>query len=244
MDSSQEEAFKPPYGSFRTFWAFVASLREKPLPPRIDRSMLDSKSGTDQLAILSALKAFVLVAGEDQRVRPSLPALVKADAEGRKPLLAEMLHRWYPRQIAISDEHGTEKMLLESFEKDFDLTGDTRRKAATWFLHAAHESGVPMSSHFPKLRPGQGGASPPRPRRVPKKKSSPNLPAASGDVKNTGAGGDDYTVKLQAGGTVTLRVNVGHFALSRHKQDREFVQGLIDALTAYESSPDDKGGES
>lgn len=235
MDDRQDAGFKPPYGSFRTFWGFVAALAEKPLPPQIDRSMLDSKSGTDQLAIFSALKAFNLVAGDAQLVQPELTDLVRAGAEGRKKQLASLLHTYYPGQIDVSAQQGTEKMLLDSFEKEFGLTGDTRRKAATWFLHAANECGLPMSPHFPKLRPGQGGPSAPRPKRAPKKRvPDGTTPVGREDPATTGTTADEVTVKLRAGGSVTLKVNVGHIALSRNKADRTFVEGLLDALTAYE----------
>ncbi len=238
MDNNQDAGFKPPYGAFRTFWSFVASLATKPLPPQIDRSILDSKSGTDQLGIFNALKAFNLVAGEEQVVQPALTGLVQATPEGRKTILGDLLQTYYPGQLKVSASQGTMKMLLESFESDFGLNGDTRRKAATWFLHAANECGMPMSAHFPKLRPGQGAPAP-RARRPPKRKP---LGGASGNQVSTGSrpenpsGTDEFTVELRAGGTVTLTVNVSHFALSRHRDDRDFVEKLMDAMTAYEKA--------
>lgn len=236
MDDNKEAAFKPPYGSFRTFWSFVGSLANMPLPPQIDRSMLDSKSGTDQLAIFSALKAFNLVAGENQAVQPGLVSLVESTAEGRKTFLRDLLVRYYPGQLGVSAQQGTEKMLVESFEADFGLKGDTRRKAATWFLHAALECGLPLSPHFPRLRPGQGTPAP-RVRRPAKRKPPQNGANETANVQGRGGStsGDEVTVRLRAGGTVTLKVDVGHFALSRHKDDRDFVQKLMDALTDYEA---------
>jgi hypothetical protein len=230
--------FKPPYNAFRTFWGFIDTLSKKPLPPQIDRSMLEGKSGTDQMGLNFALQGFRLIASdEDKRaVQPRLRELVAADAEARKVILAALLKQYYPRQVGISAENGTEDMLLDSFKDDFGLTGDTRRKAATWLLHAMNEAGLPVSPHFPKLRPGAATqvAGSRRPR-LPRKKPA----AAEPVVKREEGGastvaGDEFTVKLQAGGTVTLSVNVGHFALSRNKTDREFVQKLMDALTAYE----------
>lgn len=43
-------------------------------------------------------------------------------------------------------------------------------------------------------------------------------------------------VNLHAGGSVALTVNVGHFALSRNKENRELVQKLIDALIDYDEN--------
>jgi len=56
-------------------------------------------------------------------------------------------------------------------------------------------------------------------------------------VRDPATSSDEFTVQLRAGGSVTLKVNVGHFALSRNKADRTFVQGLMDALTEYEGQP-------
>jgi hypothetical protein len=179
----------------------------------------------------------LIASDEDKRaVQPRLRELVSADAEARKLILAALLKQFYPRQVAISADNGTEDMLLDSFKDDFQLTGDTRRKAATWLLHAMSEAGLPVSPHFPKLRPGGATqvAGSRRPR-LPRKKPATAVPEPKPDQGGASTSvGDEFTVKLEAGGTVTLSVNVGHFALSRNKTDREFVQKLMDALTAYE----------
>lgn len=238
MDTESANAASPPYGSFRTFWSFIDTLAERPLPPQIDGSILDKKSGTDRIGILMALKKFELIAGEDQSVTPALDAVVRADKDQRREALAAILRRHYPKQLEVSERNGTETMLNESFSTDFGLNGDTRRKAVTWFLHAAQEAGIKLSPHFPQIRSGSGGnAGGARVKRQTTRKRT----TATGTVKkpvtqreDQQPDGDEYTVKLKAGGTVTLRVSVGHFALSRNREDRDFVHGLIDALTAYE----------
>jgi len=228
--------FKPPYNSFRTFWGFIGTLATKPLPPQLDRSMFDGKSGSDQMGLNFALQGFGLIASDEEKraVKPALEEIVVADAEERKRLLGDLIKRYYPKQVAISAANGTEDMLLDSFKDDFSLTGETRRKAATWFLHAMTEAGLAVSPHFPTVR--TGGATQvtgSRRPRLARKKPTTAEPEVRGDDRTPGVG-DEITVKLQAGGTVTLRVNVGHVALSRNKTDREFVQALMDALTEYE----------
>jgi hypothetical protein len=242
MDNQQKEGGKPPYGSFQTFWSFIEALGTKPLPPQVDRSMLDGKSGTDQMGILMALRAFGLIKGEDNKVQSALTALVVTDKEGRKARLGELVRSFYSRQLEVSDNNGTEKMLFDSFEDSFGLTGDTRRKAATWFLHAARESGIPVSQHFRNTRSGPGSLPGSRVRRTPKLKNA--TPQTTKNVEgDTSTGEDEITVKLQAGGSVTLRVNVSHVALSRNKKDRQFVQTLTDALTSYEDGQSNESDE-
>jgi hypothetical protein len=231
--------FKPPYNSFRTFWSFIGTLATKPLPPQLDRSMFDGKSGSDQMGLNFALQGFGLIASDEEKraVKPTLEEIVAADVEGRKRLLGELIKQYYPKQVAISAANGTEDMLLDSFKTDFNLTGETRRKAATWFLHAMTEAGLAVSPHFPKVR--AGGATQvtgSRRPRLARKKPATAEPEVIRDDRIAGTVGDEITVNLQAGGTVTLRVNVGHVALSRNKNDRDFVQKLMDALTAYEEA--------
>ena len=78
MEQPNTSEFKPPYLSFQTFWAFIQELASKPLPPQIDRSMMDTKSGTDQSNILSTMRAFGLI-DESQAVMPFLQQLVRTD---------------------------------------------------------------------------------------------------------------------------------------------------------------------
>jgi hypothetical protein len=226
--------FKPPYLSFQTFWSFVSKeLPEKPLPPSIDRSMLDKKSGTDQANLLAALKGFGLVEGDTHDVQESLQMLVEADEEQRKHQLAALVRQYYPGPLSVSEQNGTEKNLFDCFENDFGMTGDTRRKAVTFFLHAARNAGIPLSPHFPATRSGPGVAAGSKAKRITKRKADassverPSPPAAATNGK-----GDTYTVNLNSGGTVSVVVAVNLFDLST--DDREYVIDLVDKLKDYE----------
>ena len=148
MEQPNTSEFKPPYLSFQTFWAFIQELASKPLPPQIDRSMMDTKSGTDQSNILSTMRAFGLI-DESQAVMPFLQQLVRTDEIQQKRAIGEVVKLLYPHQLEISAQNGTEKLLYDSFEQDFGVTGDTRRKAVTFFLHAARFGGMELSPHFP-----------------------------------------------------------------------------------------------
>jgi hypothetical protein len=82
--------FKPPYNAFRTFWGFVDTLSKKPLPPQIDRSMLEGKSGTDQMGLNFALQGFGLIASdEDRRTRKYSPSPEKLPPATRRGALRD-----------------------------------------------------------------------------------------------------------------------------------------------------------
>ena len=224
------DRFKPPYMSFQTFWGYVDELGRKPLPPVIDRSMFASKSGTDQANLLAALKAFGLIA-DDLTVEPRLDELVSGDEDVRRKVLARLIEEHYPDALQVSANDGTEKMLHDSFREVFDLgSADTRRKAVSFFLHAARTAGLPLSPHFPNTRTTTAASRPRRPN-TKRKPASPVLPQEQEVPPASQA--DSYKIDLHCGGSVTLTVTVSHFALSKDKKDREFVNKLIDALTDY-----------
>src|SRR4051794_11347239 len=81
MDEDREP-FRPPYMSFQTFWRFIEELHSKPLPPQIDRSLMVTKSGTDQASLSATLAAFGLI-GPRGEVQPALTRLVQGEEESR-----------------------------------------------------------------------------------------------------------------------------------------------------------------
>jgi hypothetical protein len=231
MENNERSTFKPSYFAFATLSGFLADLGTKPLPPQIDRSMMESKSGTDQMNLLSAMKGFGFIS-DDQHVNPLLVEYTQGDEETRKAIVGRLLSANYPHQLEISAQNGTEKALLDSFGDDFGIQGDTRRKAMTFFLHAARYAGIPLSPHFPATRAGSGNANRAR-RNTPKKKVTSAAGSTIAAEARPVQGGDTYRVQLRAGGEVTLTVSVSHFALSKNKEDRTFVNNLVDALIDY-----------
>lgn len=233
MDPEKPTPFRPPYMSFQTFWRFVEELGSKPVPPQIDRSLMGSKSGTDQNNLTAALATFGLV-GPGGTVKPPLRALAEASEDDRKPMLAAMLRHYYPAAVAVAEGHGTEQQLHEAFRDAYDMSAvETRRKAVTFFLHAARLAEIPLSAHFPTTRGGPGAPGAPRPKRVLKRKpaAATGTPDESASQGTRTVTGDTYSVSLDSGGEVSVVVNVNLFTLS--PADRTFVLALVDSLTGY-----------
>jgi hypothetical protein len=203
MDELTATGFKPPYLPFKTFWSFVEELRSKPLPPEIDRSLLRTKSGTDQANLISAFKAFGLIS-ETQAVEANLRQLISADESGAKSILQGLLRSRYPRQFELSEQNGTEKALNDSFEEDFGVTADTRRKAVTFFLQASRFAGIKLSPHFPVTRLGSGRPAGIRPKQTAKRKTLP-IGAPTG---NAGTRTPECVTADLGAGTVTMIVDV------------------------------------
>lgn len=244
MDT-EKTPFRPPYMSFQTFWRFIDELGSKPVPPQIDRSLMASKSGTDQASLTAALGAFGLI-GPSGVVEPSLRALAQADTADRKPMLAALLRHYYPDAIRVSEEGGTEQQLNDAFRDAFGLTAaETRRKCVTFFLHAAREAQIPLSAYFPTTRGGSGAPGVPKPKSKVKRKS-PAPPGGATNEAGTAQGtrtvtGDTYSVSLTSGGEVSVVVNVNLFTLST--TDRTFVLDLVDKLKGYHQDDPDTATE-
>jgi len=179
MDTEVERAFTPPYNiPFRTFLNLLQKMEEEGgTPPRIDRSYLRTFSGQAQTYLMGALRSFALIE-ENGDVTPELDALV-LNSQDRPNLLGDILRKYYPAAIAHGEMHGTPKQLEEIFA-EYNLSGDTLRKAITFYLHAAEHANLPISRYM-KLRKAQ-----PRRTTLGPRKSTPRTKPEVQDVGGTG----------------------------------------------------------
>lgn len=233
MENAGVSSFKPPYLPFKTFLGFIERLGEKPLPPKIDRSMMGTKSGGEQVNLIQAMKGFRLIHG-DQAVAPLLGEFVAADDDRKKALVSRLVQAHYPEQMKVSEQNGTPELLDRSFEQSFAVTGDTRRKAVTFFLQAARYAGLDLSPHFPPTRMGSGTRpagvrkATKRSKRVRKGIPPSRQPVGKPEVK---------TVPLGDAGSVTITVDVRWLELP----DATFtkLRSLIRDLEALAVEPDE-----
>jgi hypothetical protein len=222
--------------AFATFWNFIDELSARPLPPGIDRSMMNTKSGTDQRNLLAVLSGFGLIGpSPNNEVQPALEALVTKGKDERAAQLGTLLRLYYPDAVALSEANDTEQKLQQLFKEKYGLeTPDTRRKAQTFFLHAAQTAGIHISPHFPPTRSGSGSPGIPKPKRPRARKT----PATDNSGETTpsearAASGTNYSTEVEVGaaGKVVLTVNVNPLALSG--EDRAFFYDLVDRMNTY-----------
>lgn len=234
MATPDELAFKAPYMSFQTYWNFLADLTSKPLPPKLDRSIMTNKSGTDQTAIMSALESFGFV-DSGGTVLPDLVQFKEADPEARKSILRDQIEVFYDRVLEVSSANGTHQNLKEVFSEAYGVTGDTQRKAITFFLHAAREAGIPLSDHFPKTRAGSGSPGTPKSSKksAPRKRSN-GVKLDTPDHQPPPSRGQTHTIRLASGGSVTLTIDVDMFEIG--DEDMAFTLGLVTSLREYKAA--------
>ncbi len=216
----------PPYVSYRTFSNFLAELRARGIPSRIDRSVMAHKSGTIQSQLLLTLHYLGLVKGSGL-ITPRLQKLLESEEAERKALLREILQTSY--DFAFDRTFGLKTATSHQAEELFQKTGasgETVRRCIAFFLAAAKDSGIPVSSY---IKPHGRRKSTSR-KRVQSSQNTP--PADLSPVDESDGGGEFRKVQLKSGGTLRLELSIDIFDLD--EKDREFIFRLIDELKEYE----------
>lgn len=210
----------PPYVAYRTFENFLAYLRARGIPSRIDRSVLSHKSGTVQSQLLLCFHYLDLLTVSG-RPTEKLHGLVNSEGAARKRLQREILTGAYTFlfQSGFDLRTATTHQMEELFQQT-GASGETVRRCISFFMAAARFAGIPFSSY---LKPHKG------------KRSSAKLSEDSGKSpsSNTELRSGVKRVQLRSGGVLKLELSFDLFDLD--KADRQFVFDLIDHLNDYAS---------
>lgn len=220
----------PPYVSFLTFLNLIDWLEKENIPLRFDRTMWGNKfSGSNGAQLMAALRFLNLINGA--QLKPDLERLVIARGEERKAILLEILRNSYPSVKFDQLSRATPSMLREWLDI-YHIDGDTRRKAASFFINALKFAGQSLSPSLSKAarirRPkaASGDSTRAKPSQQPVKDSSTNEHHGQFSTR---------VIQLKSGGEVGIKINVDLFDLS--PTDREFVMSLIDQVQSYHSEP-------
>lgn len=219
----------PPYIAHKTFINFINSLAQG-LPSRVDKSIMRSLAGSTQGQLMAALRYFELIEA-DGKPQQTLKALVVSEGDDRKRLMAEMVKRSY--DFVFSSDLDLQTATTSQVEELFTaegVTGETRRKAFSFFLMLCKDGGIQLSSHIkpPKGVPGTR-------RRSQRGSAGEQVNDEKTVIINPPASGMTKTIQLKAGGgTITLTLDVNLLELKGN--DRKFVFDLIDQLDVYETA--------
>lgn len=213
----------PPYLPYRTFLSSLDRLAEG-VPPKIDRGIWKNQTGTVQSLIMGAYKFFGLI---DDQSKPTkrLQDLV-AHRDKPNELVKALLEEKYAEVIKHNLSTMTESLINGYFEDAFGVDGDTKRKSITFFLQAAKAVGMPLSSFLQsQVRVRTSGT-----RRRRRSENDEELDEI--DSEDSSDTGEEKTIELKSGGTLTLSASVKFFDLG--PEDRMFVFELLDKLREYE----------
>lgn len=143
----------PPYATYSSLMNFVSQFKEKGLPPRIDKSIFGNASGSLIYSVLASLRSLGLV---DEGGRPTalLKRLVSADSDAEKArAVKDALRIGFPSlwDGSIDVSTATAGQFDEHIRERYDVKGSTIDKIAAFFIAAANDTEIPVSS-FIKAR--------------------------------------------------------------------------------------------
>jgi len=149
-EQETEKRAMPPYVTFKGFINFINMLRGHPLPHQIDRSLMTNLSGSGQSTLLACLRSLVLInpASEPTSAFEKLVAAEPESAE-YKEALKGVLPNAYPFLVdgTLDIARATTRQLEEVF-RAYGVSGSTINKAISFFIAAAKECGITVSSHI------------------------------------------------------------------------------------------------
>lgn len=227
-DDSSAKQQAAPYLSFKTFLSALDALSHG-VPPLIDRSIWKTQPGGIQGLIMGAFRFFELV---DEENKPSsVLNMLATSKEDRPAALKTLLEDCYPTVF----QHDVTKMstkMLEDEMEHYGVTGETKKKAITFFLQAAKFCDLPLSPYLQSQIRATPGT---RRKRVSTSRARENGYESDVTIPEipSGSQGSTKTIQLHNGGTLSITVSVDVFAMS--SDDRIFVFGLIDKLREYET---------
>ncbi len=215
----------PPYVSYRTFRNFLVQMEKQGLPGRIDRSVLAHKSGSVQSQLFLAL-GFLGLIHKSGKPTEDMKRLLTGGHRERMTHFKELLERSYPFVFGtgFDVETATSDQTEELFRRT-GASGETLRRCISFFVAAARESGIPVSSY---IKPHRGKKSSVRTSAQgdPAPATTTSLPRPAPSVTTR------KVVQLRGGGTLTVHLDVDLFDLAT--DDRKLVFSLIDQIQDFE----------
>jgi hypothetical protein len=221
-----------PYLPFKTFLSALDALNHG-APPIIDRSIWRTQPGGVQGQIMGALRFFNLI---DESNRPSENLRRLLDKKEHREKAIRALLEWSYADLIKGDLTKMTSKMLEDGIEQYGVSGETKKKAVTFFLQAAKFGDLAISPYLQaQIRATPGTR---RRRRKEEYGETGGEPASIASASGASQG-HAQTVQLKSGGSVSITVSINPFDLEQ--ADRTFVFDLIDKLKAYAKG--DKAGK-
>jgi hypothetical protein len=217
----------PAYLPFKTFLSALDRLAQG-MPHEVKKECFPTYSGVMQGQIIGALKFFELIDENGIPQGTALERLAQQKTVGRRRTnLLPLLKSSYSDIIKLDPARLTPSKLDAIFE-NYGISGDTKRRAKTFFIHAAQFTGLELSPLLTRRTRASAGK-----RKKQVQHSETQL--SNLDRDRNGKNGED-AVTIQLSGGVTLTVSLAGTLTRLSKQDREFAFGLIDSVNEHKTS--------
>lgn len=144
MAEQSEKRHAAPYIPFSTFISALDNVAANSVPNFIDRHSFPSFSGAAVAGTLSAFRFFGLI-DADGKPETALHDLAM-NKDARQQNLKTLLERLYGDLIALDLSRTTPSEFDREFSSEkYNVSGDTRVKAKTFFVKAAQFADIPIS---------------------------------------------------------------------------------------------------
>jgi hypothetical protein len=192
------------------------------MPNRVEKTFFYSYSGAIQGQIIGAFRFLELIDGSGSYKGDVLEHLAtEKSITARKANLRPILRSKYADVIKLDLRKLTRSQLDAAFD-DYNVSGDTKKKAKTFFIKAAKFVELEISPHLTQRRLVAGGA---RKRRTFVQPDRIQPEATRSKDKDESVMSE--TVKLKGGSTVTIIVKG---SLLKFDQDLEKVSAVMKLL--------------
>jgi hypothetical protein len=212
---------KPPYLPFKTFLNALDQLGSN-MPNHVEKTFFDSYSGAIQGQIIGAFRFLELIDEGGLFKGDVLERLAtEKSIAARKVNLRPILKSRYSDVVKLDLRKLTRSQLDAAFD-DYGVSGDTKKKAKTFFIKAAKFAELEVSAQLTRRRMVAGGTK--------RKRSLVQPVRIERDVSQTQEIAESVmseTVKLKGGSTVTITVKG---SLLKFDQDLEKVSAVMKLL--------------
>jgi hypothetical protein len=153
----------PVYVPYATLISSLDALQKNGIPSSgvIDKTIWDTQSGTIRGQLILAYKFLGFIDG-NRKVLPTLPPLVAAAGDDRKPLLRKVIEDKYRSVISEGLATISPGQFNDAFRK-LNVDGSTLTRATRFFVKACVEVGIPIAKRFSERTRASG----PRKKRAP-----------------------------------------------------------------------------
>ena len=235
-DATTELKTTPVYVSYSTLETLLDWIKDMAVTPsRIDRSLWQHKfAGSTGVQLMAGLRFLRLM--EADAPTNGLDELARADRDGRKTMLADVLRQTYGGSFVDDLPRMTPKMLDEHL-RTLGTTDATHRKAVSFFVNAAKSAGISMPMAIQKRarirapEPKKGAAQTKPPKSNGTTVEQHPTPPAS---KNAG---EVRVLTLPSGADLTVALSQPFFSLPA--DERRWMLELMDRLDSYEAEQSD-----
>ncbi|SRR6266498_679707 len=176
----------PPYLSWVTLSNLFKQLNQG-IPDPMDTSVMIGLNGSNRGLAMNALRYLKLIDDNNHPTKdfqPLVDAIVKNDAEQKQTLLANQLKKAYPYLFESGYDLKTSSANVFSQKfRDAGLNGETIPKGERFFLEAAKEAKLPVSTYILNARKkGPKGGSVNTISKLRRKTTKKNVDGGEGQV--------------------------------------------------------------